>query len=59
MKKAIIFSVAFILAFYLWGFVAEILRVEYGVPESTGGIIMLVGVMAVLGMYAASQNKGK
>ena len=57
MKKSLLYSIAFILAFYLFGAVGEIMRVEHGASEMHGGILMLVGAMCVLGLYIASTRK--
>ena len=51
------YSIAFILAFYLFGFIGEIMRVEHGVDEMWGGILMLCGAMCVLGLYINSTRK--
>ncbi|MBQ3376223.1 MAG: hypothetical protein IJG49_07415 [Erysipelotrichaceae bacterium] len=57
MKKALLYSVAFILAFYLFGAFGEIMRVEHGMSEMQGGILMLCGAMCVLGLYINSTRK--
>ena len=57
MKKALLYSVAFILAFYLFGAFGEIMRVEHGVDEMWGGILMLCGAMCVIGLYIVSTRK--
>ena len=57
MKKGLMYSIAFILAFYLFGFIGEIMRVEHGWSEMQGGILMLCGAMCVLGLYINSTRK--
>ena len=57
MKKSIFYSIAFILAFFLFGAVGEIMRVEHGWSEMQGGILMLIGAMCVIGLYIVSTRR--
>ncbi len=50
--KSIMYSVLFILMFYIVGIVCEM----NGLKDQQAGIYILIGVMMVLGLYIARRN---